>query len=201
LNDSFCDILFRSEIKNKPVIYKFRFMSQINLLSGGEGPRLPKPSFFGGSIFFSFAVLAVSFGAYFGILVYEEALQRDVKSLTADNEAERNLIAGEKADRVADFADRLSVIEGNFKETALVPNDPLFRIERALIPEVNLTSYAYDVTSKTVEVTVAADSFRAIAQNIITLKKKETAFSSVAVDGEVKVGSNGKIEANLILSL
>ncbi len=176
-------------------------MSQINLMSGGEGTSLPKPSFFSGSVFFSFAVLVVSFGVYFGVLAYQETLRKEVDSLVADNKAEQNLIAGEKATRVADFADRLKVIEGNLKETASVPNDPLSRIERSLIPEVNLTSYTYDVASKTVKVGVAADSFRAIAQNIITLKKKETAFSSVAVDGEVKVGSGGKIEANFILSL
>jgi hypothetical protein len=170
-------------------------------MSGGEGASLPKPSFFSGSVFFSFALLVISFGAYFGVLFYKEALQKTVTSLMADNEAERNLIAGEKADRVADFADRLTVIGGNLKETAFVPNDPLSRIERSLIPEVNLTSYVYNVESETVKVGVAADSFRAIAQNIITLKGEGGGFSSVVVDGEAMLGESGKVETTFILSL
>ncbi len=176
-------------------------MSQINLMTGGgEGSNLPRRSLLGGSFFFSIVVLALAFGSYFGVIFYRDTLQKQVDEINARNEAARNRIAGEKADRVADFADRLSVIDQNLKKTSLPPNDPFSRIERALMPEANITSYSYDIEKKEVKTGLAADSFRAIAQQIITLKR-EGSFSSATIDGDVKLGTSGKVEALFVLSL
>lgn len=174
-------------------------MSQINLMSGGEETNRPKGGFLSGSLFLSVAVLVVSFGAYFGMIYYRKSLEADLASHQAENSAKKNLISGEKANRVADFADRLAVISDNLKATALSPNDPFSRIERAMIPEVNISSYAYDTDGK-VQISLIADSFRALAQQIVTLKKNNV-FSAVAVDGDARVGTSGKVEAKLTLSL
>lgn len=174
-------------------------MSQINLMSGGEEANRPKGGFLSGSLFFSIAVLVVSFGVYFGMVYYRQSLEKDLASLKAENDAKKNLIAGEKANRVADFADRLTVIDGNLKSTMLSPNDPFSRIERSMIPEVNISSYMYDVDGK-VQISLVSDSFRALAQQIVAFKKNST-FSAVAVDGDARVGTSGKVETKLTLSL
>ncbi len=155
---------------------------------------------FSKSLLFSGAVLVVSFGVYFGVVYYRQSLQSSIASLNEQDTAKRNLIAGEKANRVADFADRLTVIDDNLKSTMLAPNEPFFRIEKAMIPEVNLTSYEYSLENGAIDTTIAADSFRAIAQQIIAFKKNAL-FSAVMIDGDARVGSNGKIEAKLILTL
>lgn len=175
-------------------------MSQINLMSGGEESNRPKTSFLSGSIFLSLIILVGVFGAYFGVLYYERSLTSTISSLTRDEEAKKALISGDKASRVADFADRLMVIGTNLEDTALSPNEPFVRIERAMIPEVNLTSYVYDIEEMTVDATIEADSFRAVAQQLAAFKKDQ-AFSSVSVDGDARIGSSGKIEAKLVLTL
>lgn len=175
-------------------------MSQINLMSGGGESTLPKVGIFSGSLFLSMLVLALGFGSYFGVKFYRSGLDRELASLIADTERQRNLISGEKADRVADFSDRITLIKNNLAATALAPTDPLSRIERSLIPEVNITSYEQNVEEGTIRISVASDSFRALAQYIITLKQNNT-FSSVSVDGDSRVGDGGKIESNMILSL
>ncbi len=176
-------------------------MSQINLMSGGEAAAgRPSKSFFSSSLFLSVAILVVTFGVYFGVLYYSQSLESSVASHEEELVAKKNLVAGEKANRVADFADRLNVIDGNLQKTMTVPNDPLSRIERAIIPDVNLSSYSYDVDKKMVDISVVADSFRSVAQQIVTLKR-DNAFSAVAVDGSVGINADGKVSAKLNLSL
>lgn len=175
-------------------------MSQINLMSGGEEANRPKKSLFGSSLVLSVIVLVVTFGVYFGALYYRQSLESRLTSLKAEAEAKTQLVSGDKANRVADFADRLSVIDGNLKKTTMLPNDPLSRIERVMIPEVNLSAYSYDVESGTVTISLVSDSFRSVAQQIVALKGAG-AFSAVSVDGDVKIGSDGKINADLNLTL
>lgn len=175
-------------------------MSQINLVSGGGESVSLKTSFFSSSLFLSMLVLIFGFGAYFGVSFYKNAIERELSSLEGEIKSQENLISGEKANRVADFFNRTSVIENNLQGTILSPSDPLSRIERSLIPEVNITSYEQNVEEGTVRISVASDSFRALAQYIITLKQNNT-FSSVSVDGDSKIGKDDKIESELILSL
>lgn len=176
-------------------------MSQINLMSGGEAAAgRPSKILFSSSLFLSVAILVVTFGVYFGVLYYSQSLESSVASHEEELVAKKNLVAGEKANRVADFADRLNVIDGNLQKTMTVPNDPLSRIERAIMPDVNLSSYSYDVDKKMVDISVVADSFRSVAQQIVTLKR-DNAFSAVAVDGSVGINADGKVSANLNLSL
>ena len=175
-------------------------MSQINLMSGGVESNRPKGSFLSGSVFLSLIILVGVFGTYFGVLYYKKSLASTISSLVADEAEKKSLISGDKANRVADFADRLTVIKANLKDTALAPNDPFSRIERAMIPEVNLTAYVYDVEGKTIDIAIEADSFRAIAQQVVALKKDQV-FSMVSVDGDAHIGTGGKIEAKFVLAL
>lgn len=175
-------------------------MSQINLMSGGEESNRPKTGFLGGSVFLSLIILVGVFGTYFGILYYKQSLTSTISSLVADEAAKKNLISGDKANRVADFADRLTVIKTNLEGTSLAPNDPFARIERAMIPEVNLASYVYNVEEEMIDMMIEADSFRAVAQQLVALKK-DRAFSAVSVDGDARIGTSGKIEAKLVLAL
>ncbi|QQS15970.1 MAG: hypothetical protein IPK84_01210 [Candidatus Moraniibacteriota bacterium] len=176
-------------------------MSQINLMSGeGGAANRPSQGFLGGSFSLSVIILVITFAAYFGTVYYVQSLENSLASYKEDLTAKRNLVAGEKANRVADFADRLSVIDENLQNTASVPNDPLSRIERAMMPDVNLSSYSYDVAGGTVKIALVSDSFRAVAQQIVAFKQAAD-FSAVSVDGNVKIGTDGKIIAELNLSL
>lgn len=175
-------------------------MSQINLMSGGEESNRPAKSLFGGSLFLSIALLVVTFGVYFGVMYYSQSLERSVASHEEELIAKKNLVAGDKANRVADFADRLSVIDENLKKTTSLPNDPLSRIEQSIMPDVNISSYSYDVEAGMVKISLVADSFRSVAQQIVVLKR-DNAFAAVSVEGSVGINTDGKIGANLNLSL
>lgn len=175
-------------------------MSQINLMSGREESNRPAKNFFGSPFFLSATILVVTFGVYFGMMYYVGSLERSVASHEKELTAKKDLVVGDKANRVADFANRLSVIDGNLKKTASFPNEPLSRIERFIMPEVNLTSYSYDMEKGRVKISLAADSFRSVAQQIVALKQKG-AFSVVSVDGSVRINAEGKIEADINLSL
>lgn len=175
-------------------------MSQINLMSGGGEPIRSTGGLFGGSIFLSFLILVLSFGAYFGSIFYKGMLEKEISSLKIETEKQQNLISGGKANRVADFADRLTVIDKEIKSTVVSPNEPFSKIERSMIPEMDINSYEYSLENKKADIILSADSFRAIAQYIITLKK-EGGFSSVTLDGDAKIVTGGKIEAKLILTL
>ena len=53
-----------------------------------------------------------------------------------------------------------------------VPNDPL-RIERAIMPDVNLSSYSYDVDKRWWIFLWWLIPFRSVAQQIVTLKQRQ----------------------------
>lgn len=175
-------------------------MSQINLMSGSEEANRPKTNLFGNSLFLSAALTVLVFGAYFGTLYYRQSLEKHLDVLKAEEDSKMRLVSNDKANRVADFADRLSVIGENLGKTTVSPNDPLLRIERVMVPEVNLSAYSYDIENRMAKVSLASDSFRAVAQQIVALKGAG-AFSAVSVDGNVQVGSDGKINADLNLAL
>lgn len=175
-------------------------MSQINLVSESETSSRSSKNFFGSSLFLSAAILVIAFGVYFGTMFYVRSLEKSVASHEGELVAKKDLIAGDKANRVADFANRLSVIDGNLKKTASSPNEPLSRIERFIMPEVNISSYSYDIENGSVKISLSADSFRSVAQQIVALKR-EGAFASVSVGGNVGINVEGKIEAELNLSL
>lgn len=175
-------------------------MSQINLVSGGEEMNRPAKGSLGSSFFLSVSILVLTFGAYFGSMYYSNSLSRSVASYEQELESKKSLVVGDKANRIADFADRLDVVGGNLKETSSQPNDPLLRIERSMMPDVNLSSYSFDLEGKKVKVSLSADSFRSVAQQIVAFKKDNT-FSGVAIDGSVATDDQGKISADLDLSL
>ncbi len=171
-------------------------MSQINLLSGSEAANRPQPKGGSGSVFLSLALLVVVFGAYFGLLFYKEMLQKSFDAKEAESVAMKKRISGEKADRVSDFFDRMTVIDANLKATAESPNAPLAKIEQKMVPTANISSYKYDAEEGSIQAVIAADSFRAVAEQIVAFKE---AFSSVMVEGDTRVGVDGKIVATLVI--
>ena len=176
-------------------------MANINLLSGDHQGKIPsRAGGLGGSLVLSFLVLAATIGAYFGAVFYSGMIQKSVDELKDEIASKKNLISGEKASRVADFSDRTAVIKENLSGTVLSPNDPLARIEQSLVPSVNFSSYEYEVEKRTVKGILSADSFRSIAEQLVTLKG-ENRFSSAVIDGDARVDSDGKITVTILLSL
>lgn len=174
-------------------------MSQINLLQGeSSATRPPRVGLAGSSLFLSFALIALSFGVYYGVKFYGASLQKELDSIKAEEEERKALIYGEKADRVFDFSNRLTIIDANLTSFPESPNTPLSKIESAMIPEVNLISFEFSVEGKLVEIKLLADSFKSIAQQMVTLKKE---FSSVTITKDAFLNQEGKIESDLSLTL
>ena len=172
-------------------------MAKINLAgnSGSDSSRMTT-RFLGKSMLLSFLILAGTFGLYFGLVFYREMLARDFAATESESASRTALISGEKADRVADFSDRLTVIEAQLTETALPPTDSLSKIESALVPEANLLSYIALLEESSIKVKLSADSFGAVARQMVAFKQ---VFSSVLIDKQVEIGESGKIEASLTM--
>ena len=174
-------------------------MPQINL-STGSGSEKIEPSRFRSnlSIILSLLIIAATVGVYFGVVAYRRSVDREFSNIDAEITSKRSMISGEKANRVADFSDRLSIIGKNLSDSAMSPNEPLSKIERSMVPGVNLSSYEYDLEKRVVRAFVVADSFRSLAEQLVSLKQQ---FSSVQVEKEARLNEDGKVESGLLLAL
>ena len=65
-----------------------------------------------------------------------------------------------------------------------------------MVPPENISSYKSDAEEGLVQTVIAADSFRAVAEQIVAFKE---AFSSVMVEGDTRVGVDGKLVATLLI--
>ncbi len=167
-------------------------MSQINLVLGSADA--PRKNGLNRTIFISLALFVLPLGFYFGMLTYKSFLRKNTLSLETSISEQKNLIAGDTANRVADFSDRLVIVDDILKETKSSPNGILEKIESAMMPVVNVVSYEYDMEKKNIVLKISADSFRSVVEQIVTLK---ASFTSVMIDGNVSINKDGKVESTL----
>lgn len=171
-------------------------MSNINLSQSSESPSLKVPrGFVDKSIGISIVLLILSFGAYLGLVFYVKTLDSELTSVNDSIEMEKKKIAGDQANRVIDFQDRLDVVEKAIR-TSESPDDNLAKIEASMLPETYLNRYEYDREKRSIETTVVAQSFKNVAEQIVAFK---SLFSNVVV-GDINRNEDQKLEVDMVLT-
>lgn len=160
-------------------------MTGINLSSSSAEKKSSKRSIFDSSftvvtLFFIASVLVLG-----GTRWYIKTLDAKHEALVltlAENSAR---LEGAKVDRVAHFDDRLRLTAENLASDPVDTQKLLAQIESLVVPTVRLTRYEYSAADKFVEIEGEAESFKYVAQQIISLKS-ERLFSEVKVQSLIR---------------
>lgn len=136
--------------------------------------------------------LAVAF--FVGLRWYINVLDNrlvDFDTTLADNAKQ---LRGERVDRVAHFGERLKLIEKQLDGNSIDSDSQklLGQLESLVIPSVKLTKYEYNEAENSVEIAGETDSFKSVAQQIISFKS-ETLFDKIKVESLV-VAEGGRVE-------
>lgn len=107
----------------------------------------------------------------------------------ADNSKQ---LRGEKADRVVHFDQRLKLIAKQLDGNSIDSQKLLGQLESLVIPSVKLTKYEYNEAENSVEIAGETDSFKSVAQQIISFKS-ENLFDKIKVESLV-VAEGGRVE-------
>lgn len=135
-----------------------------------------------------FLVVAFFVGLRWYINVLDNRLA-GFDTVLADNAKQ---LRGEKADRVAHFDQRLKLIEKQLDGNSIDSQKLLGQLESLVIPSVKLTKYEYNEAENSVEIAGETDSFKSIAQQIISFKS-ENLFDKIKVESLV-VAEGGRVE-------
>lgn len=138
----------------------------------------------GGGIFDSSAtVVTIVFflvvAGFGGLRWYIKTLDTKVAALDGTLEENALQLQGKNVDRVAHFDNRLTLVEKQL-EGRVDSQKLLNQLESLVIPSVKLTKYEYNEVGKFVEVNGETDSFKYVAQQIISFKSEDL-FTGIRV--------------------
>jgi hypothetical protein len=137
-------------------------------------------------IFFLVIVLFAGLRWYIGVLDKRLA---NFDTTLAENAMQ---LRGEEVDRVAHFDQRLKLIENQLDGSNVDSQKLLSQLEGLVIPSVKLTKYEYNKVENSVEIAGETDSFKSVAQQIISFKS-ENLFDKIKIESLV-VAEGGRVE-------
>ncbi len=130
------------------------------------------------------AVLIIFFlvlAGWGGMRWYIQKLDDKLTGIEAEIEKNSLQLQGENVDRVANFGVRLELIDKQSKSSAVDSQKLLSQLESLAVPSVRLTEYKYNEAEKTVTVSGETDTFRYVAQQMVSLKS-ESLFAGIKVE-------------------
>ncbi|MCD6149627.1 PilN domain-containing protein [bacterium] len=152
-----------------------------------------------GSFFVSILILVISFSIFFGLKVFHNNVKNETASIKGQMNEELRSLGEEKISRTADFQKRTEEIESGISRNKN-PKEIMSKVESLMTPGVVLTSYKYDSVKKTLALEAISDSFKKIAEQILSLKSSSY-FEDVRVpkttrDEEGRI--NFSVESRLV---
>ena len=153
-----------------------------------------------GSFFVSILILVISFSILFGLKVFRDNTKNETASIKSQIGEEMRSLGEDTINRTADFQKRTEEIEKNISQSKN-PKEIMSKVESLMVPGVVLTSYDYDSAQKTLALEAVSDSFKIIAEQILSLKSSSY-FEDVRVpkttrDEEGRI--NFSVESRLVL--
>lgn len=156
-------------------------MAGINLSSS----TLEKKSGSGGLIDSSFIIITILFCAtvvgFGGLRWYISTQDAALADLDVTLRESILKLQGPEVDRVAHFDNRLTAAEQQANAGSVDSQKLLIELESLVIPSVKLTKYEYNAADKFVVVSGETDSFKYVAQQVISLKS-EKLFAGITVE-------------------
>lgn len=170
-------------------------MSGINLSSSTSIKTTKK----GGVFDSSFAVIVVIFflvvAGFGGLRFYIKTLDTKISALKATLEENSAQLQGRNVDRVAHFDSRLRLAGEQSSGNGVDSQKLLDQLESLIVPNIRLTKYEYNETEKFVEVAGEAESFKYVAQQIVSFKSENT-FVGIKVQSLART-TEGRIAFSL----
>lgn len=155
-------------------------MAGINFSSSVSEKSAKKGRIFDGS----FVVITILFflvlAGFGGLRWYLKTLDAKAASLSAAFGERSAQLKGSGVDRVANFESRLALAGEQLADQRVDPQELFGQLERLTLPNVKLTKYGYNAKEKFVEVAGETESFKYVAQQIISLKSEDL-FSGITV--------------------
>jgi len=152
----------------------------------------------GKGLFFLFSVLAGMLAIWGGLTYYESRLSGEIDDVSARIAEERQGMSQDKIDAVADFQFRMDGIAVGQSASA-DPEKLLSSVESSVLPGILLSKYTFNSTSRKIEMTGEAESFRTVVQQMTVLKKlPEVGTLSVL---SLKRDGKGLIEFSFVITL
>jgi|GEM_PF-1697578 hypothetical protein len=155
-------------------------------------------SLFDRSIVVVVVLFLVTLAAWGGTWWYTKTYDDKISQLESMIAQDTTKLSGKRADRVADFSNRLTLIGQNL-DAAVDTSSILGELEQNMVPEVRLTMYEYNRNDRIVSISGVTSSFRYLAAQVISLKK-DSSFSQVKV-GDVSSDENGLIKFSVTADL
>lgn len=176
-------------------------MSSINLSQSNlKRSNQELNTIFDKSLVISSGLIVLSFGAYFGLTMYNSLLEKKTTAVNDAIAAQLSEFEGDSVNRVVDFQERMKSIDAKLMTKDISPQDMFASIEKLMVSGASLDSYKYDVAGKTVSMKVVSSDFKTVARQIMSFKSLDS-FKSVTV-GDVSKGSDGNgVTFDAIISL
>lgn len=161
-----------------------------------EQTAIKKQSFLNLGLSLSLGLFLVVFAGW-GILRYF-TISLDKKLASVDEIIANNTakLRGPQVDRIVNFNDRINFLSKSLNANT-DPKNHLQLIESLMVSSVSLVGYEYNAIDRVAKVSVTTDSFRAIAEQIISLQSEKTVSRVQA--GTAKHNTAGKLAFDLIV--
>jgi len=140
-------------------------------------------------------VLVFSFAVWGGLKFYNSFLNKKLVGINSQITTESVKVDASKMDKVADFQERMDIIKQNIPQKK-DPVEFLGNMEKAIIPGIIIDSCEFKYGDKdkgdTLTFTAITDSFKSLAEQILSLKK--VAYFKNVEMGSVTREQDGKIK-------
>lgn len=170
-------------------------MAGINLSSSTPEHKGLKKGIFDSSftvVTVLFFLTVIGFG---GSRWYLKTLDARIAVLAATLEENSLRLQGKNVDRVAHFDNRLTLAAEQLNGRPIDSQKLLQQLESLTVPNIRMTKYEYNEAEKFVEVAGEAESFKYVAQQIISFKS-ESLFSGIKVESLVRT-TEGRVAFSL----
>ncbi len=175
-------------------------MASINLSqpSAEKSGSAPAP-LFDKSFLISMGLLIVSFGTLFGLKAYNASLESNVDTVNSDITTQLAELNGDTVNRVIDFQERMSKIDEKLAVKDVSVQDLFPLVEKSMVSGAFLNTYAYDVSTKILSLSLTAPDFKTVARQVMSFKSVNV-FKGVTVENASKTVDKG-IKFDMVISL
>jgi len=167
-------------------------MNGMNLASSMPEKKVKMRRAFDNYFIFIAGIFFLAVALFAGLRWYINVLDNRLAGFDAVLAENAKQLRGERVDRVAYFDQRLALAEKQLDGSSVDSQKLLSQLEGLLIPSVKLTKYEYNEAENSVEIAGETDSFKSVAQQIISFKS-ENIFDQIKVESLV-VAEGGRVE-------
>ena len=150
-------------------------------MSGVSGSKSREGRLLDGSFIVITVLFCLVVAGFGGLRLYIGTLDSRLTELDSTLQESSAQLRGADVDRVARFDDRLTLAKQQQMSDPVNAQKLLQQLESLVIPSVRLTKYEYNAAEKFVEVAGETDSFKYVAQQIISFKS-DSLFAGIKVE-------------------